>query len=99
MLAAVLSAACFAPTAIAQPNQGQVVFSSTGGIYYASATLGGAALLTSSGSTYQAVQVNYANRSLLTSDTSGRVFRISSLGSTTTIATLNQGWATAMDLD
>ncbi len=98
-LGAACAAMLFASIASAQPTQGNIVFASTGGLYYASATLGRRVAFSTTTLDFHSCQVNYNNGSVLTSDTTGRIYRVRATGTINTIAQLSQGWCGAMDLD
>ncbi len=103
ILRTLATAAVLGAGAAAQPTEGNIVFTTTSGLFYVPADL------STSGSVWpgmgigglrlQSVKTEYANNGIVGGDANGRVFSVGVSGGISQIAQYNTGFATALDLD
>ncbi len=89
--------------ASAQPAEGDIVFSTTSGVFHLPADFSTAESIwpgTGIGSLgLQCIKTAYGNQGVVGGDISGAMYRITTGGSIVTLGNLTSGWATGIDLD
>lgn len=88
-----------AATANAQPVTGDIIFSTTSGLYYASPSLARLGTITRLPVANRGLIMDPGNRSLITGHVNGELLRVDATGQITTIATIGTGQTPCMALD
>lgn len=95
--------AAFGCGATAQPAEGDIVFTTTAGIFHIPASLSTADSVWPGtgigGLRLQSVKTEYGNNAVVGGDANGRVFSVRTTGGISQIEQFNTGFVTALDLD